>query len=103
MESKNGSVGERTISNEIAVLKARMVSIQDRFIAALNGGTAEDDRTDVADGLSWALSSESILSSLRVEIMLDTEKDHANALNLVSMLRLQIEKTEEALNRIEDA
>ncbi|MEB8536213.1 hypothetical protein [Acidithiobacillus ferriphilus] len=42
--------GERMISDEIAVLKARLVSIQDRFIAALNADARARHGNGPADG-----------------------------------------------------
>ena len=95
---------KENLDKEITTLKTRLVALQDRFIDALNHGEGtEDDRAPIAEMLSWALSTESILSSLRVEIMLHTGDDQTNAMDLVSTIRKQIAETEEKLNIPEGA
>lgn len=100
------------IQEKIGALKERLIAIQDRFIAALiadDGEGAEEDRASVAEALSWAISMESTLSAMRVNLLLlDTNAGRLSlpsaqdALDMVSTIQRQVEETESSLNHIEE-
>lgn len=86
-------------SDDIQNLKARLVVIQNEFITALTGADdyTEEDLASLGEMLSWATSSETILTNLRVEILLRVEIECADAMATVSTIHKQITETEEKL------
>jgi hypothetical protein len=97
-------------SDDIQNLKARLVVIQNEFITTLTGADdyTEEDLASLGEMLSWATSSETILTNLRVEILLkvvptaDAEIECVAAMDTISTIHKQIIETEAKLRENKD-
>jgi hypothetical protein len=78
--------------NDIAGLRLRIVTIQDALIHFLNTSDDQEACQAAAETLSWSMGADSILGSLRVELMIDG-KDHTEAMDTLSTIRNQVNDT----------
>jgi len=78
--------------NDIASLRSRIVTIQDALIHFLNTSDDQEACQAAAETLSWSMEADSILGSLRVDLMIDG-KDHTDAMDTLSTIRNQVNDT----------
>jgi hypothetical protein len=89
-------------SINILNLKFRITQIQDRFMrAAMSPESTSEDHRVLAEMIAWSITADSLLSSLRIDVIAAQDGNRMKALECVSIIHDQIKEAEEKLNRID--
>jgi len=77
---------------EITSLRLKIITIQDALIDFLNNSDDQEACQAAIETISWSMGSDSILGSLRVDLMIEG-KDHTDAMDMLSTIKNQVNDT----------